>query len=157
MKASENLDFVGKVELFNQIAGTGGKFDVRKTGLYFGLILEEVAEGIESIGEANEDLNNLFNVIEAYATRFKRGDFDQDIEQIDRVSALDAFVDTAVVALGGGCAIGSDVTGACHEVMDSNLSKFPLVDGKHVVIKDENGKVKKPESYWAPELDQYLV
>lgn len=40
--------FVEKVKTFNTVAGTQEVFDVRKTAMYTGLILEEVAELIES-------------------------------------------------------------------------------------------------------------
>jgi hypothetical protein len=40
--------FVEKVKEFNELAGTKEELDVRKAAMYTGLILEEVAELIES-------------------------------------------------------------------------------------------------------------
>ena len=52
--------------------------------------------------------------------------------------------------------VGADIVAACEEVSNSNLSKFPFVDGKRVVLKDENGKVKKPPEYRPANVTQYL-
>lgn len=151
----QNNDFVGKVLKFNHIAGKkGNEFSVRDTSLYVGLILEEVAELIESI-DGNE-LGKLHTALEYHSKRFKQGDFDRYVEKINRVDALDACVDIAVVAVGGASALGADVDGACHEVADSNLSKYELKDGEYVVLRDANGKIMKPASYRPPELKKFL-
>lgn len=151
----ERMDFVDKIVEFNEVAGTGGEFDARKVALYIGLQLEEMAEKIAAIPN-QERLGNLRVALEYHSMLFKEGRFDDSVRQIDRVEALDADVDLAVVALGGAAALGANVQGACHEVMDSNLSKFPIVDGKRVAVKDENGKVKKAEGYRPPNLEPFV-
>jgi predicted HAD superfamily Cof-like phosphohydrolase len=156
--------FVEKVIEFNTIAGTTGEqFDARKTSLYMGLVLEEVAEMVAAIKPTDNQtvmvLAALGNTLDGFADAFKQGRFDSAIGSMsleDRTEALDAFVDVAVVAVGGGIAVGSDVLGACHAVADNNLSKYPLVDGVRVVLKDENGKVKKPEGYKSVELTEFI-
>ena len=165
----KDMDFVEKVVEFNRIAGTtGDKFDVRKTALYIGLQLEEMAEKLVALGFHPEfeqqpatrdcsDIRDMISSIERWSYAFKTGTYDHLVSGIDRTSALDADIDLAVVALGGACAIGSNVNGACHEVKDSNLSKFPMVNGQRIVLKDDNGKVVKAESYVPPELTQYLT
>lgn len=149
-------DFVGKVLKFNQIAGkTGESFNTRDTALYIGLILEEVSELIESMSD--RDLGNLFVALDYHSRLFKEGRFDGAVEKINRLDALDACVDIAVVALGGGSALGADVDGACHNVADSNLSKYEIsAEGEYVVVRDANGKIMKTKSYRPPELGQYL-
>lgn len=159
-------DFVAKVLEFNQVAGTTGEaFNPRKTALYMGLVLEEVKEMIDSIplgeeGSADSQVLQAFaESVGAYSDAFKMGRFDQAIGLMNeehREEALDAFVDISVVALGGGVAVGSDVVGATHEVADDNLSKFPVIDGVRTVLKDENGKVVKPEGYKPVSLRKFL-
>ena len=151
-------NFASQVVEFNKVAGTSGdEFNVRKTGLYIGLVFEELNELIESLGEQREAFKVMSNFLHQWGTRFKEGDFDDNIQHINRVEALDAFVDIGVVALGGGHALGSDVVGAANHVMESNLSKS-LIDenGNRYMLKDENGKVQKPETYWSPKLEQFL-
>ena len=101
--------FVEKVKEFNEISGTKEEFNPRKTTLYTGLILEEVAELIASYRD--DGLTHFMQTIEAYATKFKAGDFDKSTETMDRVEALDAAVDIAVVALGQGISVGGDIVG----------------------------------------------
>ena len=121
---------------------------------------EEFAEKIKSIGvrdtDKNKELYELWLILDEFASKFKKGYFDEEVSQIDRVEALDADIDLAVVALGGAYSIGADVQGACHEVADSNLSKYPIVNGEYVVMKDENGKIMKPATYRKPELAPFL-
>ena len=147
-------DFVQKVLVFNELAGTKEEFNSRKVALYTGLVLEEAAELIEAYNDPA--LDNLRVALEYHSRRFKHGEFDGSAKSINRVDALDGAVDIAVVALGTAISLGADVQGACREVADSNLSKAVKVDGKLVMLKDENGKVKKPDSYFAPSLKQYL-
>lgn len=154
------MDFVQKVKEFNKIAGTDtDKFDKRNTALYIGLQLEEMAEKIDAILEGTPSIQMLLlkKILETYSEEFKEGDFDHLMTHIDRTKALDADIDLAVVALGGAIAIGADVECACHCVADNNLSKFPQIDtGERIVIKDDNGKIRKPENYTPPDLSKYL-
>lgn len=155
LRKKEQMDFVEKIVEFNTVAGTTGAFDERKVALYIGLQLEEMAEKIASIPD-QANLGNLRVALEYHSRLFKGGRYDDAVKNIDRVEALDADIDLAVVALGGATSLGADVNGACHEVMDSNLSKFPIVDGVRVALKDENGKVKKADCYRPPQLEQFL-
>lgn len=159
------MDFVKSIRHFNEIAGTTEKYDPRKLALYIGLILEETAEMIESVGFETKENNKmpldislatLHGMLDTYSKRFKVGEFDKKVSTNNRVATLDAAVDIAVVALGAGISNGADILGACNNVAESNLSKFPMRDGKRVVLKDKNGKVKKPPEYKPPELQQFL-
>lgn len=147
-------DFVSKVKEFNEIAGTLEVFDTRKVALYTGLILEEVAELIEAY--IHPELQLLWSTIQQEATNFKNGEYDHCVADIDEVSALDAAVDISVVSIGLGISLGCDIAGACNEVAENNLEKFPVVDGVRVVLRDENGKVKKPPGYKAVSLERFV-
>ena len=79
------------------------------------------------------------------------------------------MIDIAWVALGGAYAMGADVEGAAQAVAENNLSKFPLCTCEigsqfppdydpecrkcngsgRVVLRDANGKIKKPEGFKA--------
>lgn len=149
-------NFVQEVKEFNEIAGTLEEFNVRKAALYTGLIFEELSELIESLNCREASWLDLSVYLSEIGDNFKQGKYDQVFENVDRVEFLDACVDIAVVSLGGGIAIGGDIEGACLEVSANNLSKFPIVDGKRTVLKDENGKIKKPADFQRVELTKYI-
>lgn len=148
------MDFIEKVKLANSIAGTYEEFSPRKTALYTGLILEELAEQIEAYNCAG--LGNLLVALKYHSGLFKAGRFDVDAASVDRLGYLDSAIDLAVVSIGAGISVGADVSGAAENVCSSNLSKFPLIDGKPTAILDENGKWVKASTYKAPELKQFL-
>ena len=156
------MNFVQSVKKFNEIAGTLEEFDKRKASLYLGLILEEVAEMIDSLGSADEDpesdekFQGVSEYLDVLGNNFKSGEYDYMMNAVNRKEFLDAAVDIAVVSLGAGISIGADIEGATMEVADSNLSKFPLVEGVYTVLKDGNGKIMKPPSFRKPELSQFL-
>lgn len=72
----------------------------------------------------------------------------------DRVETLDALLDLIVVTVGAVHSLGVDAEGAWKEVMGSNLSKIDRATGK--VEKREDGKVLKPDHWYAPRLEQYF-
>lgn len=150
--------FTEKVKLFNTISGNTGEFDPRKFAMYIGLILEESKEMLESFN--SEDWNETIGYFNDLSTRFKRGDYDDYVSSpnFNREEALDAAVDICVVSLGAGVAVGADVEGACHEVADNNLTKFSYDQetGEFIVLRDENGKVKKPPNYKSVSLGKFL-
>lgn len=154
------MDFVQKVTLFNKIAGNANQFDARKLGLYIGLIAEEFCELLESIplqsDTPSDKIHAAIGHLSELSRESKSGVFDHLIENIDRVEAIDAHADIAVVALGAAFVTGADVEGLCHNVADSNLSKFPVVNGQHVVLKDASGKVVKPDTYTPANPAQFL-
>lgn len=73
----------------------------------------------------------------------------------DRVEILDALVDILVVTLGAIHSLGVDGEGAWNEVIRSNMSKIDTATGK--VIKRDDGKVLKPDSYSPPALEQFVL
>lgn len=128
--------FYNEVEKFNEI-GESFKCDLRDAAnLYLSLTFEENSEGI-------------------YA-------FERD----DPVELLDAAVDTLITSIGLIQALekaGFNVEEAMKRIAANNLAKFPNVaDGcQHLdeytaevndkynvyVIKDNNGKIRKPEGF----------
>lgn len=149
-------NFVQDVKEFNRIAGTEEVFDVRKSALYTGLIFEELSEMIESLNCKEAAWLDLVVYLSEIGDKFKQGAYDQAFHNVNRVEYLDAAVDIAVVSLGAGIAIGGDIEGACNAVSENNLSKFPIVDGVRTVLRDENGKIKKPEGFKSVELSSYV-
>jgi predicted HAD superfamily Cof-like phosphohydrolase len=151
------MDFLQKVKLFNDIGGTAEEFNPRKAGLYTGLIFEELAEMVDSFNDVGWGaVSHYLNTI---AERFKSGDYDGQftLDSFDREEYLDAAVDIAVVSVGAGIAIGSDIIGAANEVADNNLSKFPIIDGEYTVLKNpETGKIMKPDTYQPVSLAKFL-
>lgn len=159
MKRNNMRNFVQEVKEFNEIAGTLEEFNVRKAALYTGLIFEEMAELIESLqieGEYGKQWLEVQQFLENMGTNFKSGEYDEDFDNVNRVEFLDACSDIAVVSIGAGIAIGGDIEKALLKVSENNLSKFPLVDGKRVVLTDENGKIKKPADFQRVELSDCL-
>ncbi len=71
----------------------------------------------------------------------------------DRVEELDACMDMIWVILGYCHMRGFDVHGAWNEVARSNLDKIDRKTMK--VIKNELGKVMKPEGWKPPQLDKF--
>jgi predicted HAD superfamily Cof-like phosphohydrolase len=81
-------------------------------------------------------------------------EFWQAVADSDNVEELDACMDMIWVILGYCHMRGWDVRGAWDEVARSNLSKINPQTGK--VIKNENGKVMKPEGWSPPELRRFI-
>lgn len=152
----KELSFIEKVVLFNDIGGTKAEFDKRKASLYVGLCIEELGEMIESLNQTDESWVAWVDVLDELATSFKSGEFDYAMDNVDREEFLDAATDIAVVAIGAGIAIGSDIIGAMNETADNNLTKYNLVDGKYEVLLDESGKIKKPLNYQKVSLELFL-
>lgn len=153
-------NFVREVVEFNHLAGGTGEFNARMVALYVGLQLEEMAEKIESIPTPRNELGKLRTALEYHSTLFKSGKFDELVAQMSheqRVEALDADIDLAVVALGGACALGAEVELAANEVMASNMSKcMEDEQGNRYMAKDENGKVVKGTNFFKPNLKNYV-
>lgn len=72
----------------------------------------------------------------------------------DDVEQLDACMDMIWVILGFCKMKGFNVDGAWAEVARSNLAKIDSATGK--VIKNEAGKVMKPEGWTPPDLKPYV-
>jgi predicted HAD superfamily Cof-like phosphohydrolase len=82
------------------------------------------------------------------------GELHAAVDDNDRVEQLDALIDILVVTVGALHSLGVDAEGAWNEVIRSNMSKVDPTTGK--VIKREDGKILKPESYSPPSLQQFV-
>ena len=99
--------------------------------------------------EKNEANRNLYQklIVEEF------WEFMDAYKQGDKVEELDACMDMIWVILGYCHMRGFDVHGGWNEVARSNLDK---IDRKTLkVIKNEHGKVMKPEGWRPPELAKY--
>ena len=70
----------------------------------------------------------------------------------DIVEVADGLADMVWVIMGMAAVLDIPFDAVWEEVRASNMSKF--VDGK--VIKDENGKIQKPDSYFRPNIQMVL-
>lgn len=153
---------VNPLEVVRQFMLIGGQsiqgFNVKQAGLYTGLQLEEIAEKLALIAAAEPDstsrvqLGELVNHITVFALRFKQGYHQGAVAFADRAELLDADIDLAWVALGGAFSTSTCAPAAFAEVARANLDKYP----GGVVLRDANGKIKKPEGWQGPNLLPYV-
>ena len=73
-------------------------------------------------------------------------------ENSDLIEVADGLADMVWVIMGMCNTCGIDFDSVWQEVKASNMSKFP--DGK--AIKNEQGKIMKPESYFKPNIKKVL-
>lgn len=157
--------FVADVRRFTEAVGcTTDRFNVRQTALYIGLQLEEMAEKLEAISDSKKidqidalkeaEVGGAAVMLRDMSRRFKEGDYDDHVEAGDREAMLDADVDLAWVTVGSALSQGADLLGAMREVARANLDKIGP-DG--AVLKDENGKVKKPDGWRGPDIAPYVL
>ena len=70
----------------------------------------------------------------------------------DMIEVADGLADMVWVIMGMCNSCGIDFDSVWQEVKASNMSKFP--EGK--AIKNEHGKIMKPESYFKPNIKKVL-
>lgn len=121
-----NIDFIGDQARFMRACGqTVGDKNNRQCEMYELLLTEEVQERAEAI------------------------EFADDVEEFD------ADLDILVVHIGRMLSRWHPnmIKAGWHEVMRSNMSKcVPDGNGGMIVIKREDGKILKPDSYSPPDL-----
>lgn len=111
----------------------------------------DVKTFIEACDQVPSDKNIALykNLMQEEWNEFWDAEFlDDDIEE------LDACMDLIWVVLGYCHMRGWDVNGAWNEVARSNLSKIDSNTGK--VLKNESGKVMKPDNWSAPNLKDFV-
>jgi len=151
-EAGTDETFVADVRRFTEAVGcTTDRFNVRQTALYIGLQLEEMAEKLEAFGLTGATFEHLRQL----SKDMKEGKHDDRLTNFgDREALLDADVDLAWVTIGSALSQGADVIGAMREVARANLDKIGP-DG--TVLKDENGKVKKPAGWRGPDNSPFII
>lgn len=159
------------IEKFSKISGQKtDEMNPRKSALYTGLQLEEMAEKIRAIG-----MVHAAKWIDALSSECKNGTLDNAFEGLSRekrAELLDADIDLAWVSIGAAISLGADVEGAFNNVVASNMSKTEqciecilctddvciACGGTGLVMhKDENGKVIKGKNYFKPDLEKFLL
>lgn len=83
------------------------------------------------------------------------GEMKDAIDAMDQVEMLDAAADIIFVLAGiiEKAGLGEYMDEVMAEVLMSNNTKIP-VNGK--VVRDENGKIGKPEDYYAPDIPEAI-
>lgn len=116
-----------------------------------GVHVEEVAEFLDSLIGLNPDgataLTEARALMHQLADRIKSGHYDVTIG--NRKEALDAICDQIVTAVGVGHCAGMQTAEAISRVDESNWTK--TVNGEF--LRDANGKIVKPTTYCAPNLE----
>lgn len=155
-----NMNLQQAVEMFMQAGEMSvNTFNAEQACLYTGLQLEEMAEKIEAVATGcisaleQASLLNLVSALTHFANQFKSGRHRGDILRADREALIDADIDLAWVSLGASFSMADDTHGAIREVARANLDKFP----NGVVLRDENGKIKKPDGWRGPDLTPFFT
>lgn len=106
--------------------------------------------GDQTVGHFNESQFNMYvNLIDEENDELKEA-----IANNDRVEMFDALLDIVVVTVGAMHSLGVDARGGWDEVIRSNMSKVDAATGK--LIKREDGKILKPDTYSPPELAKFV-
>lgn len=103
-----------------------------QTAMYFKLVCEEFTE----LADAYSDVESIGK---------------PSPEQVqDYAAVVDGLIDLIYVCSGMMHSMGVDPNAAWNEVQRSNMSKVDAASGR--VLKRDDGKVLKPESYFPPDL-----
>ena len=105
----------------------------------------------QTVGVYNKDQFDLYRTL----IKEEVEELDEAIDADDRVEKLDALLDIMVVTLGALHSLGVDDENAWKEVISSNMSKIDAETGK--VLKREDGKVIKPDTFKPPRLDNFFL
>jgi len=105
----------------------------------------------QTVGVHNKEQFDLYRTL----IKEEVEELDEAIDADDRVEKLDALLDIMVVTLGALHSLGVDDENAWKEVISSNMSKIDAETGK--VLKREDGKVIKPDTFKSPRLDNFFL
>lgn len=131
-------------EIKRWIEDAGQEPGRKNTNLYIGLCCEEMAEMLEDQG-----CTAVAERLRIASQMWRLGPFDSEPTE----GLLDAACDLIWVATGLIVAMGIDPTEALQRVIDSNNSKRQA-DG--TFLKDETGKIQKPDGYKPPNWEGLL-
>lgn len=105
----------------------------------------------QTVDKFNEGQYNLY----LYLIKEEFDELQYALNTDDKVEQLDALLDMIVVIAGAIHSAGFDGEGGWDEVIRSNMSKVDPETGK--VLKREDGKVLKPATFSAPNLNPFIV
>ena len=108
---------------------------------------QEVVSSPSYIGANSSQVNLYMELIREEFEELREGH-----DNLDIVEVADACGDLVWVILGLANSLGIPMRAVWHEVMSSNMSK--TVEGK--VIKREDGKILKPDTYFPPNIQRAL-
>lgn len=154
------LNQIRAVRLFMQAGGQHTDvMDIKQTGFYIGMELEELAEQLREVAAGkvtplnpHDDIVQTINWMEMLAKQFKENAFYGDLMRADREKLLDGFIDSIVVTSGAALSYSHDAEAAFREVNRANMSKFP----NGVATRDANGKIMKPAGWTGPNLTPFV-
>lgn len=130
--------------------------DVRQSGFYIGMQVEELAEKLECVLGVN---HHMVKEMHALGNAFKQGNWDDRVLSAFTAGLakdmLDADMDLLWVSIGAARAQGADVTGAYSAVSDANWDKRDPVSLKFLRAPD-TGKVVKRKGWRAPDLNPFV-
>lgn len=111
----------------------------------------------EQVIPHRDECMKRFHLLYEECLEFKNAIQDEDLTQHEKkTKVLDAFSDILYVLIGGYVEFGFDpkvLIYAFDEVHTSNMTK---VQDSGKIIRNEYGKILKPESYVAPNLNQFI-
>lgn len=148
------LDIIARVNKWNIDAGrTHNVFNVRQMAFYTGMQCEELGEKLDALG-----LAGIANYLHLVGNELKEGTWDNYLQREcespeAREAILDADCDITVVTIGSAQGQGANFHGAMAAVINANERKRQP-DGK--LLKNEHGKIQKPEGWTPPDLTPYL-
>ena len=105
----------------------------------------------QTVGVLNQEQFDLYRTLIAEEVK----ELDEAIDSNNEIEKLDALLDIMVVTLGALHSLGVDEENAWKEVILSNMSKIDPETGK--VLKREDGKVIKPDTFKPPRLENYFL
>jgi predicted HAD superfamily Cof-like phosphohydrolase len=119
-----------------------------------GVHLEELAEMLECVHGTDDDTDDqvvaLRMAVGEMALTLKKAKGWVRITPGNRKAFLDSLADQIVTAVGVGHCAGMQTAKACERVNTSNWSKY---DENGQPTFDANGKIAKPATYVAPDLE----
>lgn len=120
-------------------------------------IQELVREMCQAFGQdVHDELHKPSNAVRGLRLRLLSEEFREYMEaekSTNPVDIADALGDMLVVIYGTAAAYGIDLDAVVREIHASNMTK---VQPDGTVLRDENGKVQKPDSYRPPNLKPIL-
>lgn len=117
-------------------------------------VFADQATFMRACGQTTQDWNeNQFNMYLSLI-REEAMELFEAVEENNRTEIFDALLDLIVVTVGAGLSAGFPMAAGWQEVMTSNMSKVDPQTGK--VLRRDDGKIMKGESYHPPRLDVVL-
>lgn len=119
-----------------------------------GLPFDQVRKFLIACDQTTDTDNEKQRDLYSELIKEEKEEFDEARDNNNAVEELDACCDMIWVIVGYALSRGWDIKGAFNEVARSNMSKIDKTTGK--VLKREDGKVLKPETFSPPNLSKFI-